>query len=142
MTGAQCALRIMAGDLARWLPDGNIEFLGRIDSQVGPSTCFAVVWALHCVSIFLVPVILGYLSHSADAACCLGQISGSASATSALLISRSNACSTLRPRGLKLLAPLPWSLAYVPAVLIRMHCRHCHTIQRDESFACICLSET
>ena len=26
-----------AGDLARWLPDGNIEFLGRIDSQVGPS---------------------------------------------------------------------------------------------------------
>ena len=23
-----------AGDLARWLPDGNIEFLGRIDSQV------------------------------------------------------------------------------------------------------------
>ncbi|NFD50590.1 hypothetical protein EXN59_20215, partial [Clostridium botulinum] len=22
------------GDLARWLPDGNIEFLGRIDNQV------------------------------------------------------------------------------------------------------------
>ena len=22
------------GDLARWLPDGNIEFLGRIDHQV------------------------------------------------------------------------------------------------------------
>ena len=22
------------GDLARWLPDGNIEFLGRIDDQV------------------------------------------------------------------------------------------------------------
>ena len=22
------------GDLARWLPDGNIEFLGRIDTQV------------------------------------------------------------------------------------------------------------
>jgi non-ribosomal peptide synthetase component F len=22
------------GDLARWLPDGNIEYLGRIDEQV------------------------------------------------------------------------------------------------------------
>ena len=25
---------LLPGDLARWLPDGNIEFLGRIDFQV------------------------------------------------------------------------------------------------------------
>ena len=24
------------GDLVRWLPDGNLEFLGRLDHQVGP----------------------------------------------------------------------------------------------------------
>ena len=27
-------VQFSAGDLARWLPDGTIEFLGRIDFQV------------------------------------------------------------------------------------------------------------
>ena len=26
--------RCLAGDLARWLPTGNVEFLGRLDDQV------------------------------------------------------------------------------------------------------------
>lgn len=32
--GSDCCLLYKTGDLARWLPDGNIEFLGRIDHQV------------------------------------------------------------------------------------------------------------
>ncbi|MFC2145980.1 amino acid adenylation domain-containing protein, partial [Acidobacteriota bacterium] len=33
-TGGLAPLVYRTGDLARWLPDGNIEFLGRIDNQV------------------------------------------------------------------------------------------------------------
>ncbi|MCP5049842.1 MAG: AMP-binding protein, partial [bacterium] len=33
-TSAKSAVLYKTGDLARWLPDGNIEFLGRIDHQV------------------------------------------------------------------------------------------------------------
>ena len=29
-----------AGDVGRWLPDGNIDFIGRIDNQVCFRSCF------------------------------------------------------------------------------------------------------
>lgn len=65
---------LLPGDLARWLPDGNIEFLGRIDFQVQSlrmsCTAFLFRLSLHampkrqsCLSIL---VGIGYLAQQLE----------------------------------------------------------------------------